>query len=227
LSLHRRQQHPSLQTANRGFASSLFTLGERKANVKWHFGIPFCFFRYSLSPRYVSIYFVNSAPQRSAAVTAAATLAIAGSCIALLAWGWFSYNLFRTVQAIHARAVSLKRWEILFVFATAILPPAFAILGLQTGAGLFRLSAWARKSALLWAAFSLALCMYLLVSNPYEILVIDSDHWSSDLALLKQFLAQAFLIALAPVSIWWLILFTRASVKAQFAPAQKESQPSE
>jgi hypothetical protein len=170
---------------------------------------------------------VNSAPQRSAAVTAAATLAIVGSCIALLAWGWFGYLLLQAVQSFHAKGISLKRWELLFVAATAILPPVFAILGLQTGAGLFRLSAWARKSALLWAGFSLAFCIYLLVSNPYEILVIDSDHWSSELALLKQFFAQAFLIALAPISIWWLFLFTRASVKAQFAQAQEESRPSE
>ncbi|GAC1616884.1 MAG: hypothetical protein PVS2B2_07830 [Candidatus Acidiferrum sp.] len=170
---------------------------------------------------------MNSAPQRSAAVTAAAALAIVGSCLVFPAWGWFSYHLFQTVQSFHAKGIALKKWEVLFVFATAVLPPAFAILGLQTGEGLFRLSPWARKSALIWAGGSLAFCIYLLVSNPYEILVIDSDHWSSDLALLKQFFTQAFLIALAPISIWWVFLFTRASVKAQFTPARKELATSE
>jgi hypothetical protein len=170
---------------------------------------------------------VSSTPQRSAAITAAAALAIVGSCIALLAWGWFGYLLFQAVESFHANGISLKRGDILLVFATAILPPAFAILGLQTGVGLFRLSGWARRSALLWAGFSLALCIYLLASNPYEILVLDSEHWSSELALLKQFFAQALLIALAPVSIWWIFLFTRASVKAQFAPAHTESRPPE
>lgn len=168
-----------------------------------------------------------SAPQRSAAVTAAATLAILGSCAALLAWGWFGYYLFEAVRSFEAKGIALKQWEVLFIAAVAIFPPVFIILGLQTGIGLFRLSAWARKSALVWAGTSLLFCIYLLVSNPYQILVIDSDHWSSDLALLKQFFAQAMLIALAPVSIWWLFLFTSRSVKAQFGHGQKESLPSQ
>lgn len=162
------------------------------------------------------------APQRPAAITAAATLAIVGSCIALLAWGWFSYYLFETVQSFHLKRIPLKNWEILFIGAVAVVPPVLAILGLQTGAGLFRLNAWARKSALCWAGASLLFCAYLLASHPYQILVIDSDQWSSELALLKQFFAQALLIALVPVSIWWIFLFTRTSVKAQFANAQNE-----
>jgi hypothetical protein len=166
---------------------------------------------------------VNPAPQRSAAITAAASLAIAGSCVALLAWGWFGYHLLETVHSFEIKGLALKRWEVIFVLAVAILPPALAILGFQTGVGLFRLNAWARKSALIWACASLLFCIYLLVSNPYEILVIDSDHWSSELALLKQFFAQALLIALAPVSIWWIFLFTSASAKAQFSGAQEES----
>jgi hypothetical protein len=168
---------------------------------------------------------VNPAPQRSAAVTAAASLAIAGSCVALLAWGWFGYRLFETVHSFGVKGIPLKKWEIIFVVAVAILPPALAILGLQTGVGLFRLNAWARKSALIWASASLLFCIYLLASNPYEIFVIDSDHWSSELALLKQLFAQALLIALGPVSIWWIFLFTSASAKAQFSGVQKESTP--
>jgi hypothetical protein len=166
---------------------------------------------------------VNSALQRSAAVTAAASLAMAGSCVALLAWGWFGYHLLETVHSLEAKGVPLKKWEIIFVLAVGILPPALAILGFQTGVGLFRLHPWARKSALLWAGASLLFCIYLLASNPYEIFVIDSDHWSSELALLKQLFAQGLLIALGPVSIWWIFLFTSASAKAQFSGVQKES----
>ena len=163
------------------------------------------------------------ATQRSAAITAAATLAIVGSCIVLLAWGWFSYLVFETVQSFHHKGIALKNSEILFICAAAVIPPVLAFLGLQTGAGLFRLDAWARKSALVWAGTSFLFCVFLLVSYPYQILVIDSDHWSSELVLSKQFFAQALLIALAPVSIWWIFLFTRLSVRAQFANAQNES----
>jgi hypothetical protein len=166
---------------------------------------------------------VNSTPQRSAAVTAAASLAIAGSCVALLAWAWFGYRLLETVHSFEMKGIALRRWEIIFIFAAAILPPALAILGFQTGVGLFRLNPWARKSALIWAVAALLFCIYLLASHPYEILVIDSDHWSSDLALLKQFFAQALEIAVAPVSVWWIFLFSSASVKAQFSDAQIES----
>jgi hypothetical protein len=35
---------------------------------------------------------------------------------------------------------------------------------------------------------------------------------------MAQFLVQATLILLVPTSIWWLFLFTRKSVKAQFEP---------
>lgn len=166
---------------------------------------------------------MTSTPQRSAAITAAATLAIVGSCIALLVWIWFSYHLFEAVQSFHSKGIALKNREILFICAAAVVPPLLAFLGLQTGAGLFRLEAWARKSALLWAATSLLFCIFLLVSYPYQILVIDSDHWSSELVLLKQFFGQALLIALTPISVWWIFLFTRLSVKAQFANAQNES----
>jgi hypothetical protein len=163
------------------------------------------------------------ATQRSAAITAAATLAIVGSCVALLGWGWFSYLLFETVQSFRRQGIPFKNSQILFIGAAAVIPPVLAFLGLQTGAGLFRLEAWARKSALLWAATSLLFCIFLLVNYPYQIFVIDSDHWSSELVLLKQFFAQALLIALTPISVWWIFLFTRLSVKAQFADAQNES----
>jgi hypothetical protein len=167
-------------------------------------------------PRYVSIYVMNLAPQRSASITAAATLAITGSCIALLAWAWFLYHLVETLKVIHDRGLVLKTWEIIFIGAVAIFPPALGILGLQTGSGLFRLESWARKSALLWAAGSSLLCAYLLATHAHQILIIDSQHWSSEITSLKQFLTQALLIALAPVGVWWLVLFTRPSVKAQF-----------
>jgi len=105
-----------------------------------------------------------------------------------------------------------------FILGIAVIPPMLALLGLQTGLGLLRLLPWSRKSALLWAAISLLCCAVLMVRYPYEIFTIDNEHFRGDLAITAQFFVQAMLILLVPTSIWWLILFTRESVKKQFEP---------
>jgi hypothetical protein len=200
------------------------TLGEKKANVKWRFGIARHDKLYSESRRYVSISWVTPSSQRSAAVTAAASIALTGSTAALLIWGWLVYSLSQLRNARGESALSILSF---FIVSVLGVPPVLAVLGLQTGIGLFRLQAWARKSAMVWAGTSLTFCLLLVVRYPYEIFAVQNEHFVGELAMIKQFLAQSTLILLIPTSVWWLILFTRESVKAQFEPSgAKDSLPS-
>jgi hypothetical protein len=191
------------------------TLGENKANVKWRFGIYPAHYPYPSPRPYASISSVTQAPQRSGAVTAAAIIAIVGSACAILIWGWLMYDLSRMIRPNGEPVLATVS---VFVVAITLIPPVLALLGLQTGLGLLRLHPWSRKSALVWAAASLLGCAVLMVRFPYEIFIIDKDHFRGDVALMAQFFVQGTLILLVPTNIWWLILFTRKSVKAQFEP---------
>jgi hypothetical protein len=148
-------------------------------------------------------------------VTAAAIIAIVGSACLILGWGWLMFDLSRMTRPNGEPVLATLS---VFLVAIALFPPVLALLGLQTGLGLLRLQPWSRKSALLWAAASLLGCTVLMARFPYEIFTIDKEHFRGDAALMAQFLVQATLILLVPTSIWWLFLFTRKPVKAQFEP---------
>lgn len=134
--------------------------------------------------------------------------------MAFLVWGWLLFRLFNLPHDPHGESlVSTFPFSIISI---AVFPPMVVFLGLKTALGLLQLRPWSRKSALLWAAFSLSLCLFLLARYPYEILVIDNEHFVGEFASFKQLIAQSLLIFLVPNSIWWLFLFTRKSVKAQY-----------
>jgi hypothetical protein len=173
------------------------------------------------SAAYASISNVTRDSHRSAAVTAAAIVAIIGSASTIIVWGWFLYSLSKIVRS---NGESMLASLSVFILSIAVIPPVLALLGFQTGIGLLRLHPWSRKSALVWALVSLLFCGVLLVRYPYEIFAIDNQHFIPDFAIMQQFLVQSMLILLFPTSIWWLALFTRKSVKAQFAqPAASNS----
>jgi hypothetical protein len=173
------------------------------------------------SAPYASISSVTRNSHRSAAVTAAAIVAIIGSASATIVWVWFLYTLSRVVRP---NGESVLASFSLFIVLIAVIPPVLALLGFQTGIGLLRLHPWSRKSALVWALVSLLFCGVLMVRYPYEIFSIDNQHFIPDFAILKQFFVQSILILLFPTSIWWLVLFTRKSVKAKFTqPAAPDS----
>jgi hypothetical protein len=197
---------------------SLLNLGEKKANVKFIFRtsypnvlysqpLPCAFIKstMSLPPQ--------SLPVRSAGVTAAAALAVLGSLIALLLWS----SLLQSSLQLPVDKAGHHIYQLHpFAFGALLLVPLFLMaLGMATGIGLFRLHAWSRKAALIWAAIALVFCLSTIAFRPFETFAIP-DHFVGETESFEQLLAVSFVFMLLPISIWWLFFFRLKSVKAQF-----------
>jgi Na+/melibiose symporter-like transporter len=144
------------------------------------------------------------AKNRSAGVTAAATLAVLGSVIAFFLWGWLFLplmNLPPDSNGQHAYQVHPITFALI-----ALVPPFLVALGMRTGIGLFQLRPRARKAALWWASIAL---------RPFETFAIP-EHFVAEAESLKQLLAVSAVFMLLPVSIWWLFFFRLKSVVEQF-----------
>jgi hypothetical protein len=104
------------------------------------------------------------------------------------------------------------------LFAYAVLPFCFSLLGIATSAGLFGLRESSRKLAILLSVAPVTICGLLLLLRPAAIFPPDAGSKYAifavgDLGIAVY--AYTFLI-LVPVSAWGLILFTRKSVRSQF-----------
>jgi len=156
---------------------------------------------------------VWSSTRRSAGVTCAAALAILGSGSALFVWG----SLFLGVLNAPPNAQGKHLYE-LYPFTLLLLfsVPLFLIAsGIRTGIGLFQLKPWARRAALVWASVALGFCLYMIAFRPFETFFIP-EHFVSELESFKQLLAISLLVALFPVSLWWIFFFRLPGVKRQF-----------
>jgi hypothetical protein len=166
---------------------------------------------------------VWTSTRRSAGVTCAAALAILGSSSALYIWG----SLFLGVMNAPPGPDGKHLYEhypftVLLLFSV----PLFLIAsGIRTGIGLFQLKQWARRAALLWASVALCFCLYLIAFRSYETFFIP-QRYVGELESFKQLLALSLMVALFPISLWWIFFFRLPSVKRQFeGPAQPESAP--
>ena len=94
--------------------------------------------------------------------------------------------------------------------------PLFLIAsGIRTGIGLFQLKPWARRAALLWASVALCFCLYMIAFRPFETFFIP-ERFVGELESFKQLLAISLVVALFPVSLWWIFFFRLSGVKRQF-----------
>jgi hypothetical protein len=110
------------------------------------------------------------------------------------------------------RVISLA---MLFIFM------ACAVFRIVTGVGLLRLKNWVRISALLWSEITIFFAGFALLLS--SIIPIPPPRTAPDFAI--YFVrATLFLIYGLPCAIgtWWLILFTRKPVVAQFVPSFQE-----
>jgi hypothetical protein len=164
---------------------------------------------------------VWTSTRRSAGVTCAAALAILGSVSALFVWG----SIFLGVVNAPPDSEGKHLYELYpFTFFLMLSVPLFLIAsGIRTGIGLFQLKPWARQAALLWAGVALCFCLYMIAFRPFETFFIP-DHFVSEVESFKQLLAISLVIALFPISIWWIFFFRLPGVKRQFEePAPPES----
>jgi len=165
------------------------------------------------------------ARNRSAGVTAAATLAVLGSVIAFFLWGWLFLPLVNSPPNSNGQH-AYQAHPLPFALV-ALIPPFLVALGMGTGIGLLQLRPWARKAALWWASIALAFCLSMIALRPFETFAIP-EHFVTEAESLRQLLAVSIVFMLLPVSIWWLFFFRLKNVVEQFkdrstAPTSSES----
>ncbi|HWY09017.1 MAG TPA: hypothetical protein VNY24_19295 [Candidatus Acidoferrales bacterium] len=166
---------------------------------------------------------VWSSTRRSAGVTCAAALAILGSGSAFFVWG----NLFLDVLNAPPNSQGKHLFELnpLALFVMVSVPLFLIASGIRTGIGLFQLKPWARRAALVWAGVALLFCLWMIAFRPFETFFIP-EQFVSDMESFKQLLAISLVVALFPISVWWIFFFRLPSVKRQFEePAPRESTP--
>lgn len=112
-----------------------------------------------------------------------------------------------------------------------ILPTAFALLGLATGFGLLRMKEWARKAMIFLSTVPVLGCALLLLFAPASVFPPRQPNKAPLFGSEFFFgILDYVLVLLTPISLWWLILFTRASVRSEFrgganAAQQEKSTP--
>jgi hypothetical protein len=141
-----------------------------------------------------------------------------GSVLILLATVWLFTD---AVEGYRISGQPLSGMVNARVFAYGVLPFSFSLLGVTTSVGLFGMREWARKMAIFLSVAPVTICGLLLLLHPDAIFPPDVQYailapGSMGIAVY----AYMFMI-LIPVSVWWLILFTRDSVRSQFRSQHK------
>ena len=151
--------------------------------------------------------------RRPVGVTASAIVAMLGSIVALMFAVLMVAALF--IEPPQSQPRPQVREAIPAALAFAIL----AGLGFWTSAGLFRLSARARMSILVFAGFLAASSLFgLLVTTA---LPMPTKYSVETAQTLRQIMVAFFGIPLA-IGVWWLIQFNTTSTKAAFASSPAE-----
>jgi hypothetical protein len=152
----------------------------------------------------------------SGPIVAVATVQFLGSLVALVPPTLYfvasiqSHRLFPTLNR-----ESLAP-EVYAVYVA--IPICFGLLGIVASVGLLRLREWARRITLLLSTVPLAGCALLIVLRPPSVFPPDPGQGAIfAIGGGLYFLAFELLLAiLVPISIWWLVLLTRAIVRSQF-----------
>lgn len=157
-----------------------------------------------------------SSSRPSGSVIAAGVVAICGSCLAILGCGLalIGIALIPATPTASQLPASIKSMaEAMFLFFLAI-----AVFGVFTGVGVVRLKNWARISALVWAGITTCFSALLILSTLLMPFPNPPGEHAVSLVMLKAFLVLFYSFALG-IGIWWLILFNRPNIRAQFSGA--------
>jgi hypothetical protein len=160
---------------------------------------------------------MNASQKPTASVTASGVVAIAGSVLTLLGTTLvlFAFLLMPTSKA-GPQLPSITR-NLMVVVMTFFV--GLAIFGIFTGVGLLRLKNWARISTLIWSGITAAigiLTVVFVALMPFP--TPPNTSVPENLAALTRIVAALFYGTPAGIAIWWLLLFNRKEIAAQFVP---------
>ena len=150
--------------------------------------------------------------QRSTAVLASGVIAILGSVFTVIGILFTLVGLFIALSA--PRAVPMLPTVRLIATAVMLAFLAVAVFGIVTGVGLIRFRNWARISALVWSGIAAPFCLIAMAAMIFVPLPLDQNSPIPNVVL--RAIVVAFYGAPLAIAIWWLILFTRPHIVAQF-----------
>ena len=160
----------------------------------------------------------DSAKNAPSASVLIAVLALAVVCLGILVPEiWLVASIIVDHIKVGTSSSGLFAASSIFLF---YVPIAFGGLGLCIAAGLLFLKEWARKAVIQLPIYMEVIYALLVIFRPAGIVSKPRPNWQLgimtvgsgvDVALYRLLLAN-----LIPLSLWWLILFTRPGVKAQF-----------
>jgi len=163
--------------------------------------------------------------KRSGSVTAAAVVAILGGSFLLLCFS----GAFLAVLLVKlpGTASELPPSVRTFGLATQGFMICLSLFGIATGIGLIYLRNWARISVLIWGGFSV---FFGLIGIPIAFLTQFPANPNSPALPAESMQAVRWILLVIYgipllIGVWWLILFNRKSVKAQFAGARGSTDP--
>lgn len=165
-------------------------------------------------------------PKPSASVTIAAVVDLVGSFFLVLGcafafFGMLAMKLPEGTPGLPPFAKSAALVTLGFMICVSV-------FGIATGIGLIYLRNWARISALTWAGFSV---FFSVIGLPFVFLMPMSsgpnapDLPAASLTAVRLVLLFFYGIPLL-IGIWWLVLFNRKNVKAQFTGSELPADPS-
>ncbi|MBV9886383.1 MAG: hypothetical protein JO119_07545 [Acidobacteria bacterium] len=158
---------------------------------------------------------MNNVGQRSTAVMASGVVAILGSIVTAigiligmmgLVISFGRPNPMETMPGL--RVITAAMMVIFF---------AVAIWGAFSGVGLIRFRNWARISVLVWAGIAAPIC--LLVVGFMAFIPIPTSPDSPISVTMIRVMMMVFYGGPLAIAVWWLILFTRPAIVAQFKSA--------
>jgi hypothetical protein len=202
------------------------TLGEKKANVKllFSFALP------SPLPSVLLLEVIykrsmDYSLKRSASVTFAAVVAILGGLLLLLCCSvaFFAFLLVKLPGA----ASELPPFVRTAMLAAQGFMMCLSLFGIVTGIGLIYLRKWARVSILTWGGMSVffgVIMIPIAFLMPFPPTPNAPDLPAETMQTVRLFLLFLYGIPLI-VGLWWLILFNRKTVKAQFRGTTGSADP--
>ncbi len=159
---------------------------------------------------------MNTLRKRSASVTAAGIVAIIGSVLTLL--GSCLIVVAILVTPASQTGPQLPSFVRNLTVGAIAFFAGLAILGIFTGVGVLRLKSWARISALVWSGITAAICGFGLAFLTFIPLPTPASSPTpvSIMAFVRVTTGLFYAVPLG-IAIWWLILFNRNGIAAQFA----------
>jgi hypothetical protein len=145
---------------------------------------------------------------RPIGVTVSAIVAILGSIFALLVAALAVASVFiETPQPKPPNSTQLA-------IASGLMIAAFAVVGIVTSVGLFRLQPWARTSILIFAGFAAVGSFFGLLGT---MAMPIPPGFSADTARVFRLTVTLMFGVPFAIAVWWLIQFNTQSTKAAFA----------